>query len=303
MTGIGMLTLTGNTISMDVFGPVADNANGIGEMGYDRDEMEKAQPGSYKRARQVLADLDAVGNTTKAETKGIAIGSAVIAAVSLFASFIAVIAVGSEDKLGMMTGIAIQLPRRPADGGQPDGADRLPDRRHGAVPLQLDADPRRRPRGVLHRQGMPPAVPGQGDPRAARRSPTTAAWWRSAPTRRRRNSSAPGCWPCCAPILVGFLLGPFALGGFLAGMILTGQSAGRLHGQRRRRVGQREEDDRGRPLRRQRLRGAQGQRHRRHRRRPAEGHRRAGHQPAGQGHEHGLPAGPGPGARATTWPA
>jgi Na+/H+-translocating membrane pyrophosphatase len=44
MTGIGMLTLTGNTISMDVFGPVADNANGIGEMGYDKDEMEKPSP-------------------------------------------------------------------------------------------------------------------------------------------------------------------------------------------------------------------------------------------------------------------
>ncbi len=40
MTGIGMLTLTGNTISMDVFGPVADNANGIGEMGYDKAAME-----------------------------------------------------------------------------------------------------------------------------------------------------------------------------------------------------------------------------------------------------------------------
>ena len=102
MTGIGMLTLTGNTISMDVFGPVADNANGIGEMGYDKEEMEREKPGSYKRARQILADLDAVGNTTKAETKGIAIGSAVIAAVSLFASFIAVIAVGSEDKINLM---------------------------------------------------------------------------------------------------------------------------------------------------------------------------------------------------------
>ncbi len=100
MCGIGMLTLTGNTISMDVFGPVADNANGIGEMGYDRQEMGEE---NYKRARQILADLDAVGNTTKAETKGIAIGSAVIAAVSLFASFIAILAVGSEADIDKMT--------------------------------------------------------------------------------------------------------------------------------------------------------------------------------------------------------
>ncbi len=100
MCGIGMLTLTGNTISMDVFGPVADNANGIGEMGYDREEMGEE---NYQRARQILADLDAVGNTTKAETKGIAIGSAVIAAVSLFASFIAIIAVGGEDRIGDLT--------------------------------------------------------------------------------------------------------------------------------------------------------------------------------------------------------
>jgi len=72
-------------------------------MGYDPEAMEAERPGSYRRARQILADLDAVGNTTKAETKGIAIGSAVIAAVSLFSSFIAVIAVGSEDRIGQMT--------------------------------------------------------------------------------------------------------------------------------------------------------------------------------------------------------
>src|SRR5205807_1804591 len=107
----GMLTLTGNTISMDVFGPVADNANGIGEMGYNKDtNNQELKPGmdgymkpeDYKRARQILADLDAVGNTTKAITKGIAIGSAVIAAVSLFASFIAVLVTGSEEKIGQL---------------------------------------------------------------------------------------------------------------------------------------------------------------------------------------------------------
>ena len=91
MCGIGMLTLTGNTISMDVFGPVADNANGIGEMGYDKKEMGEAP--STRMPGKSLADLDAVGNTTKAITKGIAIGSAVIAAVSLFNSFI--VSVGS----------------------------------------------------------------------------------------------------------------------------------------------------------------------------------------------------------------
>jgi len=53
MCGIGMWTLTGNTISMDVFGPVADNANCIGEMGYDKAEMGEAK---YKEARQILAD-------------------------------------------------------------------------------------------------------------------------------------------------------------------------------------------------------------------------------------------------------
>ena len=111
MCGIGMLTLTGNTISMDVFGPVADNANGIGEMGFNRaadgSELKPGDPGymteaENKAARQILADLDAVGNTTKAITKGIAIGSAVIAAVSLFASFIAVLVTGSEEKIGQL---------------------------------------------------------------------------------------------------------------------------------------------------------------------------------------------------------
>ena len=83
MTGIGMLTLTGNNVAMDSFGPISDNANGIGEMAWHG--MDDAET---KAARQIMADLDAVGNTTKAITKGVAIGSAVIAAVSLFGSFL-----------------------------------------------------------------------------------------------------------------------------------------------------------------------------------------------------------------------
>jgi K(+)-stimulated pyrophosphate-energized sodium pump len=83
MIGIGMLSHTGNNVAMDSFGPVSDNANGIAEMAWQNMDDE-----TTRRARQTMADLDAVGNTTKAITKGIAIASAAIAAVSLFSSFI-----------------------------------------------------------------------------------------------------------------------------------------------------------------------------------------------------------------------
>lgn len=77
MIGIGMLSLTGNNVAMDAFGPIADNANGIGEMSH-----------VGKNAWKIMADLDAVGNTTKAITKQLAIASAVIAATALFFSFV-----------------------------------------------------------------------------------------------------------------------------------------------------------------------------------------------------------------------
>jgi K(+)-stimulated pyrophosphate-energized sodium pump len=103
LTGIGMLTLTGNNVAMDSFGPISDNANGIGEMAWhDLDDPET------NNARQIMADLDAVGNTTKAITKGIAIGSAVIAAVSLFGSFIT--DVSRVDPTALANGIRVSLP-------------------------------------------------------------------------------------------------------------------------------------------------------------------------------------------------
>jgi K(+)-stimulated pyrophosphate-energized sodium pump len=92
LCGMGMLATTGVIVSEDTFGPVSDNAAGIAEMS-----------GEFEgEAQRIMVSLDAVGNTTKAVTKGFAIGSAVIAAVALFASFIETI--GSELNLKDATG-------------------------------------------------------------------------------------------------------------------------------------------------------------------------------------------------------
>src|SRR5439155_15299421 len=77
LTGMGMLTTVGVIVSMDTFGPVSDNAHGIAEM----------SGGLGERADEIMTGLDAVGNTTKAITKGMAIATAVLAATSLFGSF------------------------------------------------------------------------------------------------------------------------------------------------------------------------------------------------------------------------
>jgi K(+)-stimulated pyrophosphate-energized sodium pump len=191
-------------------------------MGYDPVAMEAAQPGSYRRARQILADLDAVGNTTKAETKGIAIGSAVIAAVSLFSSFIAVIAVGSEDRIGLMT-----VPQFMAESGRLTVAQPVVFVGFligGAVPFLFSSmllravgraaffivrECRLQFRDIAIWQGT--KKPDYG--RVVDICTATA----------QKELIGPGFLAIATPLLVGFLLGPYALGGFLAGMILTGQ--------------------------------------------------------------------------------
>ena len=77
LAGCGLLTTVGVIVAMDTFGPVSDNAQGIAEMSGDVDE----------EGAQILTELDAVGNTTKAITKGIAIATAVLAATALFGSY------------------------------------------------------------------------------------------------------------------------------------------------------------------------------------------------------------------------
>lgn len=219
MCGIGMLTLTGNTISMDVFGPVADNANGIGEMGYDEKEMGSEK---YKEARQVLSDLDAVGNTTKAVTKGVAIGSAVIAAVSLFASFITIIGSGGGaenqalpmslyDKVaGLLT---ISDPRviigMLIGGAVPFLFSSMTIRAVGRAAFLIVNECRHQ----FHRPGV---MEGTVKPEYDKVVDICTA-------AAQKELVGPAILAVFSPIIVGFVLGPLALAGFLGGSIVVGQ--------------------------------------------------------------------------------
>jgi K(+)-stimulated pyrophosphate-energized sodium pump len=200
MTGIGMLTLTGNNVAMDSFGPISDNANGIGEMA-----------GLDQRARQIMADLDGVGNTTKAITKGIAIGSAVIAAVSLFGSFIT--DVGVVDPEVLKFGIRVSEPR--VFVGMLIG---------GAIPWLFSSFAIKavsRAAGLIvtevRRQfRIPGLMEGKVPPDYARAvSISTAA--------AQKELVSLALMAVVSPIIVGLVLQVEALGGFLAGTILSGQ--------------------------------------------------------------------------------
>ncbi len=213
MTGIGMLTLTGNNVAMDSFGPIADNANGIGEMAWSGLEDEET-----KKARQIMADMDAVGNTTKAITKGIAIGSAVIAAVSLFGSFLVdvsraqtVLGVPVEQQIQSI-GIRVDIPQvfvgMLIGGALPwlfsSFAIQAVSRAASLIVLEVR---RQFKLGVLEGKVKP-------DYRQAVSISTAAA---------QKELVSLAMLGVVTPILVGLLLKVEALGGFLAGIILSGQ--------------------------------------------------------------------------------
>ena len=213
MTGIGMLTLTGNNVAMDSFGPIADNAAGIGEMSWSGQQDEQ-----LVKAQRIMADLDSVGNTTKAITKGVAIGSAVIAAVSLFGSYLVDVSraqaaegVAAVNQI-IERGIRVDIPE--VFIGMLIG---------GALPwlfssFAIQAVSRasalivheaRRQFGLGVLDGTVPP-----DYRQAVNISTTAAQKELVPL---------ALLGIVTPILVGFALGIEALGGFLAGIILSGQ--------------------------------------------------------------------------------
>ena len=200
LTGIGMLTLTGNNVAMDSFGPISDNANGIGEMAGLEDD-----------ARQIMADLDGVGNTTKAITKGIAIGSAVIAAVALFGSFITDVA--SIDPVVLASGIRISSPMVFVGfligGTIPWLFSSLAIKAVARTAADIVQEVRRQFR-------VPGVIEGTVKPDYARPVSITTV----AAQKELVNLA----WLAVAtPIAVGLALQVEALGGFLAGVILSGQ--------------------------------------------------------------------------------
>ena len=223
MCGIGMLTLTGNTVSMDVFGPIADNANGIAEMGFEKnDEIFKGDEKKLKEARQTLSDLDAVGNTTKAVTKGVAIGSAVIAAVSLYASFITVIGSGGggEDKplpieifnqvAGLLSVSSPSLLIGMLIGGAvPFLFSSMLIRAVGRAAFLIVNECRVQFRDKAIWEGT--------------KKPDYGRVVGICTGAAQKELIGPACLGVFTPILVGFFLGPIGLAGFLGGAIVAGQ--------------------------------------------------------------------------------
>jgi len=213
MTGIGMLTLTGNIVAMDSFGPISDNANGIGEMAWSG-KTDKAT----KDAQKIMADLDAVGNTTKAITKGVAIGSAVIAAVSLFGSFLVDVS-RAQVSLGVVPAKLISAVGIRADDPRVFVGMLI----GGALPwlfssFAIQAVTRAASLIVLEvrRQFKLGVLTGKVKPdyRQAVNISTTAA---------QKELVTLALLGVITPIIVGLLLDVEALGGFLAGIIISGQ--------------------------------------------------------------------------------
>jgi K(+)-stimulated pyrophosphate-energized sodium pump len=209
MVGIGMLSHTGNNVAMDSYGPISDNANGIGEMAWhDMNDKETL------KARQIMADLDAVGNTTKAITKGVAIASAVIAAVSLFASFITDVG-RVQAQLGLPVMDAIRISDTKVFVGFLLG---------GALPWLFSSLCIRavsRAAGLIveevrHQFRIPGIMEGKVKPDYAQVVQIS--------TRSAQKELLPlAAISVLMPLLVGLVLQVEALGGFLAGVILSGQ--------------------------------------------------------------------------------
>ena len=220
LCGMGMLATTGVIVAEDTFGPVSDNAAGIAEMSGE----------FHGEPQKIMVKLDAVGNTTKAVTKGFAIGSAVIAAVALFAAFIETAGANILNKMGE------PLSKTVTNLG--DGVYKLPELAinvadpkifiglliGGAVPFLFSALAIRavsRTAGVVVQEVRKQFADGKI--MAGTKKPEYGPVIDICTEASLRELATPALLAVLTPVIVGFGIGWQALGGFLAAVILTGQ--------------------------------------------------------------------------------
>jgi K(+)-stimulated pyrophosphate-energized sodium pump len=211
LTGMGMLATTGVVVSEDTYGPVSDNAAGIAEMSGEF-EGEPAR---------IMVSLDAVGNTTKAVTKGFAIGSAVIAAVALFASFIETI--GSEFNVRATGSALFHHPLTQINVADPKTFIGL--LIGGSVPFLFSAL-------AIRAVGRTAGTVVQEVRRQFREHPGIMDYTEKpqygkvidiCTTAALRELATPALLAVLTPVIIGFGVNYLALGAFLAAVILTGQ--------------------------------------------------------------------------------